>query len=387
MMVQRISYGLAVLACASVLAGQEATPVFDKGEKDDFQKGVVYKPAKEEKKRKTDTKTIKAIQYHIKNLKDPDPETRQSSAEMLGVLGAAIAVPDLIDVLRPERQERELVLLSAHGALVRITGKNFGYKNYEGWMRWWSQNKEEFLKQAETGPDPKQKVRAPAANTVGLELMRRGEFRAAQAQFLDAVNSDPTVPDYRNNLGLALLNEGRYLDAMANFEETIGLNSELPQPYMNIGHCYDRMNKTIEAQFWYKKAMDLDKEGRLWEPLWLLGKTFMKRAEWSLAFEYLDQARIKAEKARVSNQLHANICKDLSITHFGLDQYHSAWKEIKNVEALGYDCDSGFVAKVRKALVDQNVDPDAEDRKALEVQRAANQDEGEKEAPKEPEKK
>jgi tetratricopeptide (TPR) repeat protein len=376
MVASRGWYVIVALVSSLLLAKEEITPVFDKGEKDALEKGYVYKPAKEDRKggKKGDPKSIKAIQFHIKNLKDPDPEVRQSSAEMLGLLGAAVAVPDLIDVLRPERQERIMVQLSAHAALARITGKNFGYKNYDAWMQWWSQNKEEFLKKAETGPDPKQKIVAEAANTMGLGMLRGGEFRAAQGQFLIAVNSDPTTPDYRNNLGLSLLRQGRYLDAMVNFEETIGLAPDLPQPYMNVGHCYAQMNKTIEAQYWYKKAMDLDKDGKLWEPFWLLGREYMKRGEWSLAFEYLDQAGRKAQKVRVANEVHASICKDLAITHFGLDQFHSAWKEIKNVESLGYQCDRGFVAKVHKALVDQGVDPEAEDKKARDVQRGAGPD-------------
>jgi Tfp pilus assembly protein PilF len=343
----------------------EKTPVFDKGEKDDFEKGVVYKTEKKIKpSNKPDTKTIKAISYHVKNLKDPDPEVRQSSAEMLGILGAYIATPDLIDVLRPEREEKVMVALSAHGALVRITGKNFGYKNYEEWMRWWAANKEEFIKKAETGTPEKDKIAAVSANTIGLELMRRGEFSSAQGQFLSAVDKDPSVPDYKNNLGLALMEQGRGLDAMVYFEETIGQNPELPQPYMNIGHVYSRMNKSIEAQTWYKKAMEVDKNGRLWEPFWMLGREFMKRAEWGMAYEYLDQARVKAEKNR---HYEVKLYKDLAITHFGLDQYHSSWKEIKNVQTLGFDCDPGFVAKVRKALVERGIDPDAEDKKARTV--------------------
>jgi Tfp pilus assembly protein PilF len=359
-------------------AKEESSVAFDAGEKSDLDKNYVYKQGKDTKNKdreKANAKTLKAVQYHLKNLKDSDPAVRQSSAEFLGILGSPVAVPDLINVLRPDQNERILVLLAANGALARITGKNFGYKNYEGWMQWWAQNKEEFLKKAETGPDSTAKIRAEAANTVGRELMRRGELRAAQAQFLDAVNSDPTVPDYRNNLGLSLMNQGRYLDAMENFQETMGLAPELPQPPMNIGHCYARMGKTIEAQTWYKKAMALDKEGKLWEPLWLLGKEYKNRGEFSLAFEYLDQARIRAEKLRLDNELHANLCKDLAITHYGLDQYYSAWKEIKNVETLGFKCDPGFVAKVRKALVDQGVDPEAEDKKAREVMRGENEEE------------
>jgi tetratricopeptide (TPR) repeat protein len=349
------------------------TPVFDKGESDDFK----YKTPDERKfkeKKNSDTRTLRAIKYHVKNLKDPDPEVRQSSCEMLGVLGAFTAVPDLIGVLDPDRNEKLAVMLTANGALVRVTGKNFGYKGYDAWMHWWTAEGATFVKEAETGPDEKAKLRAESSNTIGRELMNRGDYSSAEAQFLDAVNSDPTKPDYRNNLGLACMEQGRHLDAMEYFQEITGTHPDLPQPYMNIGQCYARMGKTIEAQSFYKKAMELDKPGNLWEPLWQMGREYMKRGDFNLAFEYLDQSREKATKRRIAPAAMASISKDLALTHYGMDQYHSAWKEIKNVETLGFACAPDFVAKVREALTRLGVDPDEEDRRARAVLRGEDPD-------------
>jgi hypothetical protein len=41
--------------------------------------------------------------------------------------------------------------------------------------------------------------------------------------------------------------------------------------------------------------------------------------------------------------------------------HHSAYREILNVQKLGYDLNPDFVAKVRKALEDKGIDPDKED--------------------------
>jgi hypothetical protein len=357
------------------LALNEETPAFDKGEKDDLKNGYNYKVRDEKKdkdsKKKKDSQKLRAANYHLKNLKDPDPEVRSSSAEMLGILGAVTAVPELIDMLRPGREDKIMVLLSVHGALVRITGKNFGHKNYDQWQSWWLKEKEEFTKKAETGPDEQAKIAAVYHNTTGLEYLRAGQLVAAEQQFLMAVDRDPTIPDYKNNLGLAVMKQGRFLDAMEYFKETIGQNQDLPQPYMNTGRCYAGMNKSIEAEAWFKKAMDHDKEGRLWENYWMIGRQHLQRGEWKDAYEYLDSARIKAEKLGVHDpSLH----KDIAITHFGMDQYHSAWKEIKNVETLGYQCDPGFVAKVKKMLKDAGVDAEAEDKLARDVQRGTTDD-------------
>jgi len=376
-----MSWVLAAGLCGGVFAAapgkEDKKAVFDRGEKDDFEKGIVYKPEAQKKreaetKKKVAEKATNTLKYHLKNLKDPDPEVRKVSCDMLGLLGIPEAVPELIEVLRPARNEKIQTQLAANAALARITGKNFGYKNYEGWTSWWVQNKNEFLKKKEIGVDEPERIAAVAANTMGLEMMRRGEYRSAQQQFLDAVNRDPTVPDYHNNLGLSLMEQGRYLDGMTHFEETIAMNNALPQPYMNIGHCYSRMNKTIEAQTWYKKALTTDKENKLWEPQWMLGKEYMKRGEWAMAYDFLDQARVKSQKSNIHDP---RLYKDLAITHYGMDQYHSAWKEIKNVETLGFECDKGFVAKVRKALTDQGIDPDVEDKNARATLKGLDDDE------------
>ena len=364
----RVLYCLSLCVASGIIvtsAHSKDVPVFDRGEKYDFEHGDVYKEQDPKKKdQKKDPRNAKAVQKLIKDLKDPDPEIRRTACEMLSILCPADATPALIDVLRPERKETIAISVAAHGALVKITGQNFGYKNYDQWMSWWTKNRQEFLKKAATGIEPNAKIAAEAANTIGMKFMDDGAFSAAQAQFLDAVDKDPTVPDYRNNLGNSLRDQGRYLDAMEYYEETIGINKDLPQPYMNIGICYSRMGKSIEAQSWFKKAIVRDKNGNLWELPWMIGKECMQRAEWNLAFEYLDQARAKAEKKNIHDP---RVYLDLALTHYGMDQYHSAWKELMNVKTLGFEPNEGFVEKVRQALIAQGIDPEAEDKKARDT--------------------
>ena len=316
----------------------------------------------------------KAVAKWIADLKDPDPQVRQAACQMLAILTPPEAVPPLIDVLRPELKEPLLVLLTAHGALAKITGKNFGYKAYDQWLAWWAKNKEDFMMHV-VGVDDKSKDVAKSWNTMGIQLMNMGEFRQAQARFLQAVTFDPTTPDFRNNLGLSLLEQGRYLDAMTTFEEVIGIDPNLPQPYMNIGRCYSSMDKTIEAHVWFKKASEHDKDGRLWDLDWAIGKEYMKHGDYKMAREYLDKARNKMEKLNLHD---ARLHNDLAITHYGLDQYHSAYKELMNVRTLGCDPNPDFLAKVRQALKAQGIDPDEEDKKARDAQRKEAQEQAEK---------
>jgi tetratricopeptide (TPR) repeat protein len=263
------------------------------------------------------------------------------------------------------------VQIAAHGALNKITGKNFGYANYKEWKGWWENNKQQLLQRQAVGVSDLDEIRAKSSNTQGLIYLNNGDFGNAYRMFLDSVNANPKIPDYRNNLGLAVMELARndpyrYIDAMAYFQEAIGLDDSLPQPYMNIGSCYARLGKHIEAQNWFRRAIDKDVNGMLWEHCWTLGKELLSKGDFHLAVEYLQQARSKAERSR---KYDPRIYRDLALGYYGLDQHHAAFKEIMNLKRLGYDPNPDFEAKVRKALTDQGVDPDKEDQQALEEQR------------------
>jgi tetratricopeptide (TPR) repeat protein len=280
---------------------------------------------------------------------------------MLGTLGSMDAVPALIEALN---SKHIMVQLSAHGALNKLTGKNFGYKNYQEWKSWYESNKKDIQERKVQGAGEMRKVNAKYNNTLGIESLHHGEYATARGYFLKAVNMDPEVPDYRNNLGLSVMELGSYVDAINYFEEALGIDNELPQPYMNIGSCFARMNKTIEAQHWFRKAVEKDKKGDLWETCWSLGKEYLKKGDFQMAQEFLELARDKAAKNRIYDP---RIYRDLAQTYYGLDQYHTAWMTILFVRQMNYDLNEDFVEKVRKQLVTQGIDPDKLDPSANPV--------------------
>lgn len=66
-------------------------------------------------------KRAKAVRYHIKNLNDPDPDVRETSAEMLRILEAADGIATLLELLNPDRVERSQVRRAASESLRKIT--------------------------------------------------------------------------------------------------------------------------------------------------------------------------------------------------------------------------------------------------------------------------
>jgi tetratricopeptide (TPR) repeat protein len=363
-----LAQALVALLLAPGVGATDRPAKLPKGSEEmDVQMDHLPPPSKEKHQTGTQRRE-EAVKYHIRNLSDKDPEVRQLSAQMLGGLNVVDAVPNLIEALK---DSQIYVQIAAHGALNKITGKNFGYANYREWKGWWENNKQELLKKQALGVSNLDEVRAKSGNTQGLIYLNNGDFGNAYRMFLDAVNANPKVPDYRNNLGLAVMELARndpyrYIDAMAYFQEAMGLDDSLPQPYMNIGSCYARLGKHIEAQNWFRRAIEKDVNGLLWEHCWTLGKELLSKGDFHLAVEYLQQARSKAERSR---KYDPRIYRDLALGYYGLDQYHAAFKEIVNLKRLGYDPNPDFEAKVRKALTDQGVDPDKEDQQAIEEQR------------------
>jgi tetratricopeptide (TPR) repeat protein len=307
------------------------------------QEAAEERKARLEASRQSDAqRRAQIIQRHLTNLRDKDPETRVSAAQYLAQLDAFEAVPQLIEALKDEHL---YVAISAHGALNRITGKNFGHRGYDAWKLWLASNPSK--------PTWSQRVAVPqrSANVEGLRCLGQGEFRKAAGLFLDSVRTRAVVPDYRNNLGLALMELARedawfYSYALEQFAEAIRLDPSLPQPYMNAGSCFSRMGRKADALYWHRRALELDVNGCLWEHAWTLGKEHLAAKEYDLAREFLEQALTMGELAKKQDPY---VHRDLALTYYGLGRFRDAWREVGTLKALGYDMSPEFIAKLESA--------------------------------------
>lgn len=109
--------------------------------------------AKKQEAKADRKKNFRALAYHVKNLKDKDSNVRENSAEMLGLIAAPDAVPDLIEALGDKVL---MVQLKAHAALIKITGKNFDYREQKQWREWWKKDGEECREKGT--PDPEYRM-------------------------------------------------------------------------------------------------------------------------------------------------------------------------------------------------------------------------------------
>jgi tetratricopeptide (TPR) repeat protein len=236
-------------------------------------------------------KVAVSIAFHVKQLKTAKNEDdRATSAEYLGVLEAYAAITDLIDCLRPARQEKDSVMQAANSSLLKLTDKNFGVKGFEDWNKWWLGAKEQFLERKKHEVSAFEKIAAESENTHGLELMNLGEFASALGHFNMATERNPKVADYHNNAGLAYLQVNRPLEAIECFMGAIALNDKAPQPYLNIAMCYEKMNRANDAKLWREKGEKLNNARKV-----LINSATDPDEEDKLAREHFADS-VKAEK-------------------------------------------------------------------------------------------
>jgi len=83
-----------------------------------------------------------AVASLIVALKDKDWSRRSGASRTLGMIGDISAVEPLIEALKDEIPDVRKI---AAVALTKLTGQDFGQNDVK-WLKWWEQNKGEFLK-------------------------------------------------------------------------------------------------------------------------------------------------------------------------------------------------------------------------------------------------
>jgi hypothetical protein len=97
-----------------------------------------------------ETKDPRSFEPLLAVLKDQDEEgdVRSGAATALGKIGDYRAIETLIKFMKREKGDDYITWMRqrdcARGALKKITGRDTS--SYEGWLRWWEENKEKFLK-------------------------------------------------------------------------------------------------------------------------------------------------------------------------------------------------------------------------------------------------
>jgi tetratricopeptide (TPR) repeat protein len=89
------------------------------------------------------------------------------------------------------------------------------------------------------------------------DLMRKGKFAEALAEWKSVVEADPQDEGARNGLGLALAKNGDFEDAATNFRKAIELNPKFVDTYINLGDLMEQSGNRPDAISLWQKALDV----------------------------------------------------------------------------------------------------------------------------------
>ena len=97
-------------------------------------------------------------------------------------------------------------------------------------------------------------------NAVGAVLLNIGRYPDAQAEFLKAVEIDPTYADAYHNLGSAYAEQGKWEEAIVAYRKALGqtLYASPENTYNNLGYAYWALDRRKEAEEAFRAALQLE---------------------------------------------------------------------------------------------------------------------------------
>jgi Tfp pilus assembly protein PilF len=98
-------------------------------------------------------------------------------------------------------------------------------------------------------------VRILAHNNLGEVYLERGEFSAARAEFMAALQLKPDYVFAHNNLGVLLIRQGRPTEARPWLETAIRLDPGYIDAYGNLGAAYEAEGDLSAARQAYETGL------------------------------------------------------------------------------------------------------------------------------------
>jgi Flp pilus assembly protein TadD len=93
---------------------------------------------------------------------------------------------------------------------------------------------------------------------LGTDLLKKGQYQAAIAEFEQAVATDGEDFEVENSLGVAYSALGKHAEAIAHYRKAAQISPEYPQAHSNLGSALADVGKTGEAIGEFNRALELD---------------------------------------------------------------------------------------------------------------------------------
>ncbi len=307
----------------------------------------------------------------LAQLKSEDEEMRRTAVQMLSRFRrqARYVVPALIEAL----DDRDpIVQKTAAEGLRSLLGNPDLSDSRSVWQEHWRQAKRQLDKEDDlTSKERLDKEKAKLKNDEGVLELVRGNFQRAEELFLESVTKDEKSAIAWSNLGKCNANQGRLPTAIERFQRAIEEDSGFAPAYYNIADAYleiskaARTDKTYEALQYVERAIELDRSKKDWASRWLKAKVlhFVAIRE-SRTVEKIELYRLADEAIDETKRLAPNVAKvrnSAALIAYGRGLVYKAYKEVMEVDRLGYEVDPGFLNKlwpdVRRWYHKRGIDP------------------------------
>ncbi len=169
---------------------------------------------------------------------------------------------------------------------------------------------------------------------LGMALLSKRDFMAAEESFLEAVRNSPHLAEAYVQLGGLCLRRDDLEGCLRYNEEASNCRAKFPVPQANIGFVYIQMGKPEKALSHLRKAIQ-------WDPDFLQAKTGMATAQFMLndlkGCEETCQDIIKKEPG------FAPAWNNLALTYFEQQEFAKAIEACDKAQELGFDVPQGFL--------------------------------------------
>jgi tetratricopeptide (TPR) repeat protein len=123
---------------------------------------------------------------------------------------------------------------------------------------------------------------------IGNSLAFQEDWPAALGEYLNAVQTDPTLAEAHYNIGVSFAAQGKVEEAENAFRESLRYNPDLYEAKFALGRCYQTTNSFGMAYVYYTAARDCRPDAA--EPLYHLGLMHQTHGAHDLAQQCFSEA-------------------------------------------------------------------------------------------------
>jgi len=96
----------------------------------------------------------------------------------------------------------------------------------------------------------------------GDELREKGEYDRALAAYMEAKTAQGENAEVLFKIGYTMALSHRYDEALEYFEDSLKYDDKNPFAYLEISKIYKKLDNEEKADYYYKKAVELDEDIR-----------------------------------------------------------------------------------------------------------------------------